>query len=417
MKLFSTFSTLEPSTRQNLLVLFATGLFFWISITSLLPVLPSYVEDLGGSTKQIGLVMGSFAIGLLGSRTILGRLADRRSRKIVVIIGTVVVAIAPLGYLFVKSIALLIVIRAFHGISIAAFTTGYSALVVDLSPIKNRGELIGYMSLAVPVGMAIGPALGGLLQESIGYGPLFLISSAVGCFSAILAKLVREESREKLVRQQQQDLNFKPQRSFWQLFTSPSLLVPAQVLLLTGTIFGTLATFLPLFIRQSQIDLNPGLFYMAAAIASFSVRLLTGKASDVYGRGLFITVSILCYSLSMVLLSLSTSPPLILLAAVAEGTGGGVLLPMMIALMSDRSYPHERGQVYAICIGGFDLGVAIAGPVLGFLAEIFTYREIFAIASSLAIVALLIFLTQSSKNLSRSLRFAIGRDKDVYALD
>jgi MFS family permease len=416
MKLLSSFSALEPSTRQNLLVLFATGLFFWISITSLLPVLPAYIEDLGGTTRQIGLVMGSFAIGLLGSRTLLGRLADRRSRKIVIIIGTVVVAIAPLGYLYAKSIPLLVAIRAFHGISIAAFTTGYSALVVDLSPIKNRGELIGYMSLAVPVGMAVGPALGGLLQESVGYEPLFIISSAVGSLAAILASKVREQSREKLVLQQQ-NFKFKPQRSFWELFTSPSLLVPAQVLLLTGTIFGTLATFLPLFIRQSQIELNAGLFYMAAAIASFSVRLLTGKASDIYGRGLFISGSIICYCLSMVLLSVSSSPSLILLAAVAEGTGGGVLLPMTIALMSDRSYPHERGQVYAICIGGFDLGVAIAGPVLGFLAESLSYREIFAIASSLAIVALLIFITRSSKNLSCSFRFAIGRDKDVYALD
>lgn len=50
--------------------------------------------------------------------------------------------------------------RAFHGVSIAAFTTGYSALVVDLSPPKQKGELIGYMSLAVPIGMAIGPAMG-----------------------------------------------------------------------------------------------------------------------------------------------------------------------------------------------------------------------------------------------------------------
>lgn len=54
--------------------------------------------------------------------------------------------------------------RAFHGVSIAAFTTGYSALVVDLSPPKQKGELIGYMSLAVPIGMAIGPAMGGIFR-------------------------------------------------------------------------------------------------------------------------------------------------------------------------------------------------------------------------------------------------------------
>ncbi|NJQ96982.1 MAG: MFS transporter, partial [Hydrococcus sp. CSU_1_8] len=79
-----------------------------------------------------------------------------------------------------QSIYPLMAIRAFHGISIAAFTTGYSALVVDISPLKQRGELIGYMSLAVPIGMAIGPALGGYLQDSIGYTPLFLVSAGLG---------------------------------------------------------------------------------------------------------------------------------------------------------------------------------------------------------------------------------------------
>ncbi|MBD0363110.1 MAG: MFS transporter, partial [Coleofasciculus sp. C3-bin4] len=56
-------STLEPQQRKNLLVLFAAGLLFWASLGSLLPTLPLYVEDVGGTTQQIGLVMGSFAIG------------------------------------------------------------------------------------------------------------------------------------------------------------------------------------------------------------------------------------------------------------------------------------------------------------------------------------------------------------------
>jgi MFS family permease len=44
--------------------------------------------------------MGSFAIGLILSRSWLGNLVDRRSRKLVVLFGTIVAATAPLGYLF-----------------------------------------------------------------------------------------------------------------------------------------------------------------------------------------------------------------------------------------------------------------------------------------------------------------------------
>ena len=169
LPIHSPFTELDAAEVRDLSILFITGLLFWTSITTMLPTLPTYVQELGGTTQQVGLVMGCFAIGLLFSRTWLGQLADRHSRKIVLLIGTVVGAIAPLGYLWINSIAGLMAVRAFHGISIAAFTTAYSALVIDLSPLKHRGEIVGYMSLAVPIGMAIGPAVGGILQTSHGY--------------------------------------------------------------------------------------------------------------------------------------------------------------------------------------------------------------------------------------------------------
>ncbi|PSO53260.1 MAG: MFS transporter [Cyanobacteria bacterium SW_4_48_29] len=408
------FRSLEPQQRKSLLALFLAGLSFWISLTSLLPTLPAYIEDVGGTKQQVGLVMGSFAIGLLLFRSVLGRLADRRSRKLVVLIGTVVVGIAPLGYLFVESIPLLMVIRAFHGISIAAFTTGYSALVVDQSPPEQKGELIGYMSLVVPVGLAIGPAVGGFLQAGVGYMALFLTSASVGILGLIFATQVGKASREKPASHQEAG---SPQSSrFWQLLASPRLRVPATVLLLIGLAFGTISTFLPLFIRAIAIDLNPGLYYSTAAIASFSVRIFVGRASDRYGRGLFITASLFCYVLAMLLLATAESPGAFLVAGLVQGAGGGTLIPIMIALISDRSAENERGKIYSLCIGGFDLGIAIAGPVIGSFANPLGYRGLFFLAMSLTSLALMVFVTLSSKDLSHSLRFATGREKDIYAL-
>lgn len=418
MNSFKTFKTLEPEQLSNLLVLFATGLFFWTSITTLLPTLPAYVEDLGGTPQMVGIVMGCFAIGLLLSRTWLGQLADQKSRKVVVLIGTVVGGIAPLGYLFVQSIYPLMAIRAFHGISIAAFTTGYSALVVDISPVKQRGELIGYMSLAVPIGMAIGPALGGYLQASVGYTPLFLVSASLGFLGFFLASRVTEDSRQVISSEQlENEVTPAQSRNFWDILIAPSFLVLTLIMLLVGLLFGTLASFLPLFIREIKLDLNAGLFYTAAAIASFSVRIFVGRASDRYGRGLFVTASLVCYGVSMLLLSSAATPSLFILAAALEGAGGGVLIPMAIALLSDRSHDNERGKVYAICIGGFDVGIALAGPILGALAVSIGYRGIFSLGASLALLSLALFITQSNKNLTHSLRFAFGQGKDLYALD
>lgn len=411
------FRGLDLELRKNLRVLFATGFLFWSSLASLLPTLPLYIQDVGGTEQQIGIVMGSFAIGLLGSRAWLGQLADRRSRKIVLLIGLTAAAIAPLCYLFVQSIPVLIAVRAFHGISIAAFATGYSALVVDLSPPQKRGELIGYMSLVNPIGLAAGPTIGGFLQAWAGYGPLFLLASGLAILGLLFTYQVADPSTHRR-ETQAADAKKLSQRNnqFWSLLGSPRLRVPALIMLLVGLTFGTLSTFVPLYIQETSIQLNAGLFYTAAAIASFCVRIITGRASDRIGRGLFISISLVCYSLAMVMLWTANSAVAFLLAGTVEGLGAGILIPMMVALMADRSRFEERGRVLSLVMVGFDLGIAIAGPILGSIAAQFGFRNMFGISGGFAFLALVIFLTLSSKDLPHSLRFALGRGKDVYAI-
>ncbi|VEP15957.1 Arabinose efflux permease family protein [Hyella patelloides LEGE 07179] len=406
---------LKQQIKRNLVFLFTAGLLFWTSITLLLPILPAYIQDVGGTTQQVGLVMGCFAIGLLCSRTWLGQIADRRSRKIVIVIGTIVAGTAPLGYIFIQSIQGLAAMRAFHGISIAAFTVGYSALVVDFAPRKHRGKLIGYMNLAVPLGMSVGPALGGFLQKNTNYPTLFAVSAACGLGALLLSSQLRELSQKEL-NLQHPGLE-QPVRDFQQLISNSALVIPGIVLFLVGLVFGTLVAFLPLYVRELDIAFNVGLFYTVVAIASFTVRILIGKISDSYGRGILITISLIFYMISMVLLAKANSAEMLLLAGAAEGIGAGILIPTMLALISDRSYSNERGKVYALCLGGFDVGIALAGPVLGFLESYLSYRGVFGVATILAAIAFVIFVTRSNKNLARSWGFALGREKDVFALD
>jgi MFS family permease len=403
--------SLDSKLRQNLLVLFAAGLLFWASLACLLPTLPLYIEDTGATKQQIGLVMGSFAIGLLLFRPLLGQLADKRGRKIVLIIGLLSSAIAPIGYNLVQSVPLLIVIRAFHGISIAAFSTAFLALVADIAPVKNRGELIGYMSLVNPLGMAIGPALGGYLMETAGYTPLFILSSILACLGLLFSIPIINP----IVEAQEQVINTNS--SFWLKLLAPRVRIPAILLLIIGLTLGNLHTFVTLFIKSTEVDLNPGLFYTVVAIASFCSRLFCGKASDKFGRGLFITSSLICYTLAMLLLWNANSSEDFLLAATVEGIGGGTIIPMISAMITDRSYPHERGRTFSLCMIGFDIGVALAGPIFGGIAQQIGYRNIFGLNSGITLAAIIIFITLSSKNLPASLRFAFGRGIDVYSLN
>ncbi|MBW4525260.1 MAG: MFS transporter [Phormidium tanganyikae FI6-MK23] len=406
----STFAKLSPQTQRNLGVLFTAGLLFWASLASLLPTLPLYVKAIGAPDDQLGIVMGSFAIGLLVFRPQAGRMADQRGRKIVLLIGMSAATLAPICHLLTQSIPILMIVRAFHGISIAAFTTAYSSLVVDIAPPENRGELIGYMSLVNPIGMALGPAIGGYLQELTTYAPVFVLSSVLGMVSMTCAMFVKAPP----VQHQPQDR--KTEGVFWRMLLSDRIRVPTITMLLVGIAFGAIATFVPLYIKESNVGLNSGLFYTAAAVTSFMTRFVSGKASDRYGRGRFITIGLLCYGLAMIVLWQANTANLFLLAGALEGVGGGTFLPIMIALVADRCQPYERGRIFGLFVGGFDLGIALAGPILGSVSNAIGYRSLYAVAAIVAFSALIVFMTFSSKSVAHSFRFALGYGKDPYAI-
>jgi MFS family permease len=419
----STIAQLPPLARRNINLMFTAGLLFWACMGSMLPTLAVYIKQGGATDGQVGWVMGAFAVGLLLSRPTLGKIADRRGRKIVVLIGISVAAIAPLLYIPVQHSPLLMsAVRIFHGLSIAAFTTGFSALVADLAPPQNRGEVIGHMSLANPIGMAIGPALGGFLQPQFGDARLFQTATALAIVSLMFALRVRPPaiapgtSAPPSANSAPNAAPIGPDVSTWQMLRSDRLRIPSLTMLMVGLAFGLLSTYMPLYVQQLNLDMNAGWFYSMAAVASFSTRLFAGKASDRLGRGRFITLGLACYAVAMVLLWQARSVPWFLAAGFAEGLGGGVVMPVMVALVADRCAPHERGRVFSLCIGGFDLGIALAGPLLGSVAHDYGYATLFGLASMIMLTSIAMFTTLSSKDLIHSLRFALGPGRDLYAL-
>ncbi|MFM6197602.1 MAG: MFS transporter, partial [Dolichospermum sp.] len=124
-----------------------------------------------------------------------------------------------------------------------------------------------------PLGVGLGPALGGFLQATAGYTPLFLSSAVLGCLGLLcIVPIVNPPMAI-------QPINSKND-NFWQILTSPPVRIPAIVLLLIGLTLGSLHTFISLFIKSTGVNLNPGLFFSVAAISSFICRLFIGKAAD-----------------------------------------------------------------------------------------------------------------------------------------
>ena len=191
----------------------------------MLPNLALYVGKFGASNQEIGWVMAAFAAGLLCFRPRMSRLTDKKGRKPALLIGIVVIAIAPILYLAVQlvpqtsitlpsltlqlpllnreisllgwqlksAVLLLVFVRAFHGISVAAFATAYTAAVADMAPPQHRGELISTMSLAGPLGMAMGPAIGGYLASD--FTLAFLAMTAMGTVGTVCILFSKEPPR------------------------------------------------------------------------------------------------------------------------------------------------------------------------------------------------------------------------------
>jgi len=396
-------------TRRDLIILFVVGCFFWSSLATLLPVLPLYLKDHGADEQIIGFVMGSLAVGILLARSQVSIWADQRGRKMVLLLGMVVSVIAPLGYGLSDAPLWLLVVRAFHGISVAAFTTGFAAIVVDLVPAEQRGEVVGYMSLVNPLGLGIGPALGGYVQAEFGYPPVFWMSTALAVVGLICLLAMGEHPYPVTA----------PSAAgipFWSLLKQRRILTPSVIMLQMGLIFGTVSTFVPLLIKHEQFDVNPGLFYSALALASFLARFGVGRASDRFGRGPFISISLLLYVVAMGLICTTSGVPVLLFAGSLEGLAAGMLFPTILSLVADRSLPEERARTLSLSLGGFDLGIAIAGPLLGTVGAWVGLRTMFSWAAILALISCFTFLTQSGKRVQDSLRFALGRAQDGYTL-
>ncbi|NJK59878.1 MAG: MFS transporter [Oscillatoriales cyanobacterium SM2_1_8] len=59
---------LDAWSQRSLRSCFVVALLFWVSMSAQLPTLPLYARSLGGDDRQVGLVMGAFAVGLMLSR-------------------------------------------------------------------------------------------------------------------------------------------------------------------------------------------------------------------------------------------------------------------------------------------------------------------------------------------------------------
>lgn len=156
--------------------------------------LPIMAKELSMTALSLSWVASSFILAAAITLVPLGRLADIYGRKKIFLYGAIIFTAASLLCAWSSTQTFLIVVRAIQGIGGAMiFSTG-TAMLISAYPPGQRGKILGINIAAVYIGLTIGPFIGGLLTQHLGWRYIFLFTAILGIIIIlIVAAMVKEE--------------------------------------------------------------------------------------------------------------------------------------------------------------------------------------------------------------------------------
>jgi len=147
--------------------------------------LPTIGAELSLDAVTLGWIATAY---LLSSATLLvpfGRIADIYGRKKIFTSGIVIFTLSSLFSGMANSATMLITCRVFQGIGGAMLAGTAIALLTTVFPANERGKVLGIYAAAVYLGLSLGPVLGGILTERLGWRSIFFLGAFLG--SAVLS--------------------------------------------------------------------------------------------------------------------------------------------------------------------------------------------------------------------------------------
>jgi MFS family permease len=353
--------------------IFAVTLLGLLSIGATLPVLPRYIKgELGGGDLEVGIVTGAFAITGLACRPLAGQFADRRGRKLVVVVGALFTAAAGLLYFVPAGVGGLIFARLFLGAGEGMVYTAGSAWVVDMSPPDRRARLIGLYGLAIWGGLTLGPPIGELILRASSFEVVWAFAAAAPLLGAVIATRIPERFHPAA------DAEFERRP------ISPEALRPGLGLSLTIVGYAAVAAFIVLHLDERDIGHGAEIFTAFAATV-VATRLVGGGLPDRVGPLRCAAAAGLIEAVGLVTIAVAQSLEVAILGAVAMGAGFSILFPSLALVVVNRVPEERRGVAMGTFTAFFDLGMGVGGPVVGAAAAIGGYEAAFLLSALCAL--------------------------------
>lgn len=365
------------------------------------PVLPLFAEQLGVSAAVIGLTLSTFALARLILNVPLGILSDRYGRRLLLVSGPLVTAVGMIGSGLAGDIYQLLAWRFVAGAGSAMYMTGAQIYLADISTPENRARFIGTNQGALLFGVSIGPGIGGIVAEFWGLSAPFHVVGVAALIATVYAYIripeTRPETPEPAPAQQPTAPGAKPPRRAWVtlLLSRDFLAVASVTLAIFFTRTAARQTIMPL-LAAARFGFTAGTLGILFTVMSVINLILIAPAAwiaDRFGRKAAIIPSGLATAAALMLMGLSGTTTIFIVAAILLALGTSIAGPAPAAYAADIAPPHLRGLAMGMYRSSGDIGFMVGPPLLGWVADHTSYST--ALISNAALVAItaLFFLT------------------------
>lgn len=394
MAFFSALRQLDTQQRHVVAASFLGWTLDAFDYFLLVFVIPEVARDFGVSVTEVAfsttLTLAMRPLGAL----IFGRLADRFGRRPVLMVDVILFAVFEAASALAPSLTVLLIVRALFGIAMGGEWGIGASLTMESIPAKSRGLVSGLLQQGYPTGYLIGALVYWLAFDHIGWRGMF----ALGILPALLVLYIRRSVPESPVWESgrrsgasTKDL-LTAMRGHWKLFAYLVVLMMAFNMFSHGS-----QDMYPTFLKaQMHFDTaTVSMLTIALNLGAIVGGLVFGAWSERIGRRRAIVIAALlalpmiplwAYGGSVVLLGIGVFG----LQVMVQGAWG--VVPVHL---NELSPDGVRGTLPGFAYQGGNLLAAFTSPFLAWLAARHGGDYAFAMASFIAVVAVILaFVTR-----------------------
>jgi MFS transporter, DHA1 family, multidrug resistance protein len=167
-----------------------------IAVNMFVPAMPEIMRGLGTDHAMIQLVLSAYLFSTAAAQLMLGTLSDRFGRRPVLIGGLILFIIASAICTVAESIEMLIGARILQGGGGCVGIVLGRAVIRDRYDRNRAASMLGYVTMGFAIAPMVGPVIGGLLNDNVGWRSIFALQTGLGIIVAVTSYLFLPETRD-----------------------------------------------------------------------------------------------------------------------------------------------------------------------------------------------------------------------------